>query len=244
VRALLRVPPLLLLGLACAGAPPALPPGTGAAPALGDPLGLLLAKLAHAEGAPAEIEVRELRMIDVAQEPWRSLDADAARDHAGPLGVIAGRRCAWRDGWSRSETLRGSWYLLRDGRLAAFDHRGFAGACAERPAFRPAAPAEVALERSLSRYLSQRYPPGEIPGEQRLARGLALLESGRTDEAVYELHALDRRIDELSRRQSEYETPDADAREQLAREEEALRPLRAQLQRALAEHDHREDELP
>jgi hypothetical protein len=226
------------LALACAGAPP-LPAGASATPALGDALGLLLVKIRHAEGAPAAVELRELRVIDVASEPWRTLEPAAAEGRAGPLGVIAGRRCTWRDGLSRGASLRASWYLLRAGRLEAFDHQGFGDACAARPSFEPSADAE--LERTLGRYLAQRYPGHAISPDERFSRGLALLSRGRPDDARFELQALDRRLDELVRRQSEYETPDDEERAALRREEERLRPLRARLHHELAETTERED---
>ena len=243
-RAPLWLYPCLLLALACAGAPPPLPAGVSAAPALGDPLALLLAKLHHAEGAPADVEVRELRAMAVDREPWEPLDPAVASAHLGEVGVIAGRRCTWREGLSRHRTDRASWFLLDAGALTAFDHQGFGAACASRPAFEPADADQVALERTLMRYLSQRWPVAEIPGEQRLGRGLRLLELGRDEDAIYELYALDRRIDELERRQTEYETPDAGERERLREEEERLRPMRAQLHHALADHETKEEELP
>lgn len=243
-RAPLWLPPCLALTLACASAPPPLPAGVSAAPAVGDPLALLVTKLHHTEGTPAAVTLRELRAIAVDREPWQPLELDAAAAHPGEVGVIAGRRCTWREGLLRHEVERASWFLLRAGALTAFDHQGFGAACASRPAFEPAAAEQVALERTLMRYLSQRWPVTEIPGEQRLARGLQLLERGRSEDARFELHALDRRIDELSRRQTEYETPDTAERERLRREEEELRPMRAQLHHALAESATKENVLP
>ena len=245
-RALLWLVPCLPLALACAGAPPPLPAGASAAPALGDPLALLVTKLHHAEGASTDVELRELRAMAVDREPWQPLEPAHAASYPGEVGLIAGRRCTVRDGLSRHRTDRGSWFLLDGGALTAFDHQGFGPACESRPAFEPAAADQVALEKTLMRYLSQRWPVIEIPGEQRLARGLRLLERGRSDDAAYELYALDRRIDELERRQTEYETPDARERERLRDEEERLRPLRAQLHHALADHakSTKEDELP
>jgi hypothetical protein len=242
-RAPLWLYPCLLLALACAGAPP-LPAGVSAAPALGDPMALLVTKLHHAEDSSTEIELRELRAMAVDREPWEPLDPAVAGAHPGEVGVIAGRRCARREGLLRQQTDRASWFLLDENKLVAFDHQGFGPACASRPAFEPAAADQVALERSLMRYLSQRWPVAEIPGEQRLARGLRLLALGRDEDARYELHALDRRIDELERRQTEYETPDASERERLRDEEERLRPMRAQLHHALADHEPKEEELP
>ncbi len=233
-----RAPPwtVLCFALACATAPPPLPPGTTAEPSIGDSLAVLIAKLHHAEGAPAEVELSELRVVSVEREPWRTLDLAAAGAEPGEVGVIAGRRCAWREGLHSEEVERASWFLLHGGTLHAFDHQGFGARCGGSPAFEPAAAEQVALERSLVRYLSQRWPVAEIPGEERLARGTRLLAQDRVEDARYELFALDRRIAELERRQTEQETPDAGERERLRREQERLRPLRAQLHHALRAH--------
>lgn len=240
-RAPLWLYPCLPLALACAGAPPPLPAGVSATPALGDPIALLVTKLHHAEGSPNGVEVRELRAMAVDSVPWQPLDPAVAGAYPGEVGLITGRRCTWREGLLPQKTDRASWFLLDGGVLTAFDHQGFGPACTSRPAFEPAAADQVALEKSLMRYLSQRWPVTEIPGEQRLARGLRLLERGRSEDAAYELHALDRRIDELERRQTEYETPDAAERERLRVEEERLRPLRAQLHHAIADRAEKED---
>lgn len=243
-RAPLWLLPCLTAALACAGSAPPLPPGVSALPALGDPLDLLLVKLRYAEGAPATVEQRELRLMAVDREPWQPLDPESAAARSLRVGVIAGRRCSWREGLRRQHRDRGSWFLLEAGTLRAFDHQGFGVDCVSHPAFEPAFVDQVATERTLVRYLSQRWPVTEIPGEERLARGLRLLERGRSEDAQYELFALDRQIAELERRQSEYETPDPGEREFLHREEEQLRPLRAQLQHALRDYATREEELP
>jgi hypothetical protein len=232
------------LAIACATAPPPLPAGATAEPVVGDPLALLLTKLHYAEGAPAEIELRELRVVSVERQPWRTLEPAAAGAEPGVVGVIAGRRCHWREGLHSEQVDRASWFLLERGTLRAFDHQGFGARCAGRPAFEPAAPEQVALERSLMRYSSQRWPVAQIPGEERLARGMRLLARDRVDDARFELFALSRRISELERRQSEQETPDAAEREQLREEEEQLRPLRAQLQHALEDHVTTKGEQP
>ena len=242
-RAPLWLLPCFTAALACASSPP-LPPGVPAAPALGDSLDLLLVKLRHAEGAPAEVELRELRVMAVDREPWRPLDPDSAAARSLPVGVIAGRRCSWREGLLPQHRDRGSWFLLEAGVLRAFDHQGFGIDCVSHPAYEPAFVTQVATEHALVRYLSQRWPVTEIPGDERLARGLRLLERKRFEDAEYELFALDRRLRELARRQSEYETPDPGERERLHREEEELRPLRAQLQHALRDSVPKEEELP
>ena len=243
-RAPLSLVPCFAFAFACAGAPPPLPAGATAAPAVGDSLALLVTKLHHAEGAPADVALLELRMLSVDAEPWHSVDAATAAALPGDVGVLAGRRCHWREGLSGHDVERGSWFLLRAGALFAFDYQGFGPSCADRPAYEPAPADQVALERSLVRYLSQRWPLTPTQGDQRLARGLALLARGRKEDAAHELYALDRRIAELERRQTEQETPDAGERERMREEEEQLKPFRAQLYHALQDQASREVVLP
>jgi hypothetical protein len=226
---------VVLLALACAGAPAPLPPGASAAPARGDALDLLLAKLAHAEESGPAIEIEELRLIAVDAQPWRTLEREAARREPGLVAVVAGRRCTRFEGWRRRAVERPSWFVFSAGALGAFDHQGFDAACGPRPAFEPAGAEQVALERSLQRYVSQRWELEEIRGGERLARGLRLLERGRPEDALAELRALDRHLAELARRQGEAGTLDADEREALRAEEERLLPQRAELARALRE---------
>ena len=241
-----RAPVWLLpcLALACATAPPPLPAGVPAEPAVGDSLDLLLMKLRHAEGAPAEIELRELRVVAVERQPWRHARSRSRRPEPVPVGVIAGRRCQLARGTAPPTRDRAPGSCSRPANAARLRPPGLRLGCASHPAFEPASAREVALERALVRYLSQRWPVTEIPGDERLARGLRLLERGRFEDAEYELFALDRRLRELARRQSEYETPDPGERERLRREEEELRPLRAQLQHALRDSVPKEEELP
>jgi hypothetical protein len=191
---------LVPLALACAGAPPPLPPGVSAQPALGDTFDGLLAKLPHAEGPGPRVEVEELRVLAVESEPWARLEPALAARDPGRVAVVAGRRCSWREGLSTVRAERASWYLLASGALVAFEHDGFSAACAPRPAFQPASPGDLAVERQLVRYVTQRWPKDAIPAEERLPRGLALISRGRPDDALAELQALDRQIAELERR--------------------------------------------
>jgi hypothetical protein len=218
--------------LACASSPP-LPDGVPAEPLRGDSLALLLVKLQHAEDPAPSVEVRELHLSAVDHAPWQPLAREAADAYPGRLAVVAGRRCHWRAGLERVRADTGSWYLLERNALVAFDHQGFGTRCEARPTFEFLPPADAELERNLVRWVSQRYPVGEVPGDVRLARGLSLLAQGRRDDAQRELFALDRRLREVARLQDESETPDAAEREQLRREEERLRPLRAKLAHAL-----------
>jgi hypothetical protein len=227
---------LLPLALACAAAPPPLPPGVPARPALGDGFDLLLAKLPHAEQPGPRVELAELRVLAVDREPWARLDPALAPRGTGRVAVVAGRRCSVREGLHTARAERSSWFLLSAGALVAFDHDGFSAGCTPLPAFQPASRDDVAVERQLVRYVSQRWPDDAVPAEQRLGRGLALIARDRPDDALAELQALDRRIAELLRREQDpEETGEASAREAWREEVERLRPLRAQLHHALRE---------
>jgi hypothetical protein len=224
---------LVPLALACAGAPPPLPAGLSARPALGDSLDLLLAKLPHPEQPGPRVALEELRVLAVDRQPWTPLEPALAAGAGGRVAVVAGRRCSLREGLHRTRAERSSWFLLAEGALVAFDHDGFSAACASLPAFQPASPGDVAIERQLVRYVTQRWPDDAVPGEQRLARGLALLGRGRPDDALAELQALDRQIAELERREQDPETGEESSREAWREEASRLRPMRAQLQHAL-----------
>jgi hypothetical protein len=226
---------LVPLALACAGAPPPLPPGVSARPALGDPLALLLAKLPHAESTGPHVALEELRVLGVDREPWAPLAPALAADSPGRVAVIAGRRCAEREGLRTARAERSSWFLLEAGRLVAFDHDAFLERCVSRHVFEPASRADAGIERQLVRYLTQRWPGDAVTGEERLPRGLALLARGREEDARAELHALDREIAELERREQESGAGDESSRAVWHEELERLRPLRAQLQHALRE---------
>ena len=231
------------LALACAAPPPPLPPGVSSRPELGDRLETLLTKLPHPEEPGPAVEVTELRVLAVDAQPWTTLEPARAEGAPGRVGVVAGRRCRFWEGVRRKQTDRASWFLFEAGVLAAFDHDGFAAGCAPHSAFEPASRADAPLERMLVRYVSQRWPVDRVPAEERLARGLRLLERSRPDDARAELQALDLRIAELARRQDELETPDPAERAALFEEEERLRPLRAELRRALDETREQSGEL-
>jgi hypothetical protein len=226
---------LVPLALACAGAPPPLPPGVSARPELGDRIDLLLAKLPHAEQPGPRVALEELRVLAVDREPWTRLEPALAAGAAGRVAVVAGRRCSLREGLHTTRAERSSWFLLSEGALVAFDHHGFSAACAPLPAFQPASQRDLAIERQLVRYVTQRWPDDAVPGEERLARGLALLARGREGDALAELQALDRQIAELERREQDPENGDESSREAWRGEAALLRPLRAQLHHALRE---------
>jgi hypothetical protein len=209
---------------------------------VGDPLQLLLQKLPHAGGAGADVEIEELRVISVGQLPWTALEPEAAGSETGPTAVVAGRDCTQREGLKRYESARASWFLLRHGVLLAFDHDDFALHCEAVPSYVPAPRDDIPIERMLVRYVSQRWPGDAVTPDERLTRGLALIEAQRAEDALLELQALDREIAELERRQEE--TEDNVLREEWSRDIARLGPERARLYHALREWREQRGETP
>jgi hypothetical protein len=209
---------------------------------VGDPIELLLQKLPHAGAAGAHVEVEELRVISVGRLPWTPLEPETASSEAGPLAVVAGRNCTEREGLERHESERASWFLLRQSVVLAFDHDDFAAHCEAVPAYVPAPHDDIAIERMLVRYVTQRWPGDAVSADERLDRGMALLEAQRADDALLELQALDREIAELERRREE--TEDEVLREEWSRDVARLGPERARLYHALREWREQRGETP
>jgi hypothetical protein len=148
--------------------------------------------------------------------------------------VLAVRRCGdWtgREHWAAERT---SWFVLRDGKLAAFDHWSFGPRCAVANAFAPSPPELLETERTLRRFVDQRHPPAPVPLAIRFRRGLAFFAAGRVQEARAELAAGDQG---LAARQDLYRAGEHSERAQEAfrAESEELYALREQLSTALAQ---------
>jgi hypothetical protein len=183
--------------------------------------------------ADAEI----VRVTRVADGHWEDVSTRAARKPGFPLAagadyvVVARRTCTdWattRDRWSDE---RASWFLLTDGKLAAYDHWTFGARCGVANEFRPVADDSPsrATERDLLRWLEQRHPSGPIPTELRFSRGRAYAAAGRIEEARAMLRFGD---DALDAREDLFEARIVTEEESAAFETEGrrLRDLRADL---------------
>jgi hypothetical protein len=191
--------------------------------------------LAHAqEPGGIDVDLRELRVSRVTDGFWEEVEpSDAAADPAGELAVIAVRRCGDWTGRRHWEAERASWFVLRDGALAAFDHWSFGPRCALGNAFAPSPPALLETERTLRRFVDQRHPPAPPPLAIRFRRGLAFQAAGRRSEARAELQAGDAA---LASREDLWRERDASPLEQetFRLESEELYRLREELAAALA----------
>ncbi len=235
-----RIPalPVLLLLAACAGpggdwardwrarhpgAEPA-PPQAGAG------FGPTIAALDLAPGPGARVVVEELRVLRTEDGAWEPLDPASAETASGTVGVATSRRCLQREGWRRREVPRSSWFLFRDGALVAWDHGVFGPGCSVEAHFRPAREEDLAEERTLVRWLAQRFPEARPDVSERMRMGLAYVEAGRLDDAERMLADGEHAIEAAERDRSR--DPGAPTAEPSETEAEWLR-LRAELFRAL-----------
>ncbi len=143
-----------------------------------------------------DVELLELRVLDLSARPWQEVGPDEAAGRS-PLGLVAHRSCRRRDGLRVTTQERSSWMVFVDGALVAYDHGAFGPGCTATRALRPADDATRSLEKGLVRYAAQRYP-GARPGlEETLRGGLVYLEAGRVEDAERALRLGERAIDRL-----------------------------------------------
>jgi len=216
---------------------PALP-----VPAEGAALAEVFAVADAVEEGPFSASAELLRVSKIAGGVWEEVPAERARradfalDPAADYVVVVARECSdWesRERWSDERT---SWFLLREGRLAAYDHWTFGPRCSLGNAFRPVAAGSPSRtnQRDLLRWLEQRRPPGRVPVELRFQRGHAYVAAGRLEEAGAMLRFAD---DALAAREELASPREQSPEEEAAFEAEGerLRGLRADLSKAIRE---------
>lgn len=190
-----------LLALACgspglyeayrAGHPgwqPSLPRAPGGIPEI------VAALHAPAEAEGVRVENVRLEILPLGPPPWRAVPPAALRDGRfrpepdGDYAVVAVRRCRFDEGLRVLEEERIAYYLVRAGRLAAYDHYGFGSRCSVRDQFFAARGGDAELESALSAWIREHVGRRRLGLSQTYRRGLAYVEAGRLGEA----HALAR----------------------------------------------------
>lgn len=202
-------------------------------PSPGSAYGPTLASLDVGPDPDTDVELRTLRVMAVADGRFAPLDPAAAEGRPGRIAVTAYRRCSVREGWRRRRVERASWYVFDDGRLTAFDHTDFATGCATRRRFRPSPPGDLETERTLARWVGQRYPASRTDAADRLRRGIALAEVGRLEEAQEALEGGDRAVEDLRRQRGTVPVDAPEEQDALQARLDEVRALRATLYRTL-----------
>ena len=205
--------------------------GEATLPAPGAPFGAAVAALFAPTGTEGDrLEIRELRVLAIAERPWRELEPDEAAGYEGLMGLLTHRICRRRDGLEFTREERSSWMLFEDAALVAYDHGQFVGGCASERWLRLAPERLRDAEKGLLRYTAQRYPAARPSLEERLQGGLALVEGQRLDDAERLVRLADPRIVELEdEAENLFDDEKAEAEERLR----VTKALRAKLVRAL-----------
>ncbi|MGI9433054.1 MAG: hypothetical protein ACR2PQ_12610 [Myxococcota bacterium] len=146
---------------------------------------LIVAKLAVLrleEGGPVELSREEI-------------DATLASGASGDYGVIATLSCQSEYNIKRYAGEKVAWYLLRQGKLTAYDHFDFVDFCAVANEFRAARADTMALEAQVLSYRDENFPKSMEHAGQFYRRGLGYLNAERPDDALRMLQAGDAAVD-------------------------------------------------
>jgi hypothetical protein len=190
------------------------------------------------------VRVEERFVSRIEDGVWTEISPEAAvADASGAevrIAMVARRTCS---DWEREEgerlsavhhtAERPSWFLLRGGRVVAYDHWRFGPRCSLTNHFRPARTGDRDAERTFLRFVAQRFPAPPPEPEVRFARGHAFLEAGRPEDARRALESGDRAMDAW-RAAHEHHDLAPEAQAALDAREKSLRRARAELSVALA----------
>jgi hypothetical protein len=130
------------------------------------------------------------------------VDAALGGDAKGDYAVVALVRCLSEVDMKRYGGEKVAWYVLEDGRLAAWNHYDFADNCVGSIDFRPAKAADaplVAHERATVAYAEANYPAGMGHVGEYYLQGLVYVGAGRIDEARAMLEKGDATVDVAQR---------------------------------------------
>lgn len=154
--------------------------------------GLTLPELLAALHAPArartsEVAVAKLWIYRSDVDPWQDIPFESIRtgavavSDAHDYAVLVAWTCRFEAGLQQGETGRGGFYLLPDGRLAAWDHHEFRERCRVDNEFRAARGELIDTERAVTERLTALGVRYSLV--QAYQRGLAYVEAGRLEDA-------------------------------------------------------------
>ncbi len=142
--------------------------------------------------SPLHRTVSKLDVWRTDREPWLRLGASQRRDAgAADLAVLAELWCRREFDGQTYEGHVVAWYVFREGRLDAMDHRDFQQRCAVINEYLPASGDRLVVEREVARRAA-RFATDPLALFQLYERGLALLGAGRVEDAENQLREADR----------------------------------------------------
>jgi hypothetical protein len=193
--------------LACADSQSERPPGLdyaeheGAAfPEKGATLPETLDHIVPPRTTNAMVTARDLRVLRIDVEPWQEIPTSEAKSGGTPpqgarYAVLASLYCHADVNHRYFTQEKLSWYLLPEGRLAAWDHHEFGDACVVLDEFEPARGNQVPDEKNLLTYAKKSFPPSVVHVNELYEHGIAYARAGRLDDAQAMLDAGDKGFD-------------------------------------------------
>lgn len=194
--------------LACAGDSSDRPPGLDYAehapaefPRKGATLSETLGGVVAPRTTNAIVTPRDVRVIRIDVEPWQQIpsdDVESGRYAPSPnarYAVVASLSCSALVNLQRIYGEKLSWYLLPDGKLAAWDHHDFGDSCTVFDEFEPARGNEIADEKHLLEYVQKSFPSSIVHVNELYLKGIAYVRALRLDDAQAMLDAGDRGFD-------------------------------------------------
>lgn len=114
---------------------------------------------------------------------WVATDPSAAPASGDSVGVTALLECVADDGQSPFLTSQQNWYLLREGRLVAWDHHQFTTGCTISDDFSPAKADLAPVEQELLERAGLCRPACAAHAVEYYAKGQAFVRAGRLADA-------------------------------------------------------------
>lgn len=151
------------------------------------------------------VSVSGLTIRIASEDPWRPVEFEDLRrgayrsDDGETYVVFAERVCATNLGLQTLVSDQGSYYLLFDNRLTAWDHYEFKSGCRSENRFRAVGPERAEVERVALEEFAARHPTTHLGVTDVYRRGLAYVEAGRYADAYPMLKLGDRGLDRLKR---------------------------------------------
>jgi hypothetical protein len=148
----------------------------------------------------ALVTTRDLRVLRIDVEPWQEIPkGDVKAGALGPQGaryaVVASLYCYSDADHQRLFQEDTAWYLLPEGRLAAWNHYEFGDACTVLNEFEPARGNQASDEKHLLEYVKKSFPSSGVHVNELYLHGIAYAHAGRTDDAQAMLDAGDKGFD-------------------------------------------------
>ena len=166
-----------------------------------DDLAAVVEKLQPERDSLAIVSVRNLVIWQTTSEPWSKISpGDLRKGSYKPsddddYAVAAILACYQSAAGMSYQHQKVAWFLLEGNHLVAYDHHRFGNQCTVWNSFRPATGGAIATESTLLERIRKSHPESMVNWGEEYAKGLALVEVCRLEDARRRLERADRSVD-------------------------------------------------